>query len=166
MHGVEYVIRGLAAMPKPSRDRFIYMVVGSPADCGARCLDYQAAIEDLADELGVRQQVLIISEHLSQVGSMLLRLRSFMLLLLNRRCCTGIAVPPAATAVVPAAAAVFPIAVAPAAVPRCCRRRCHCCLISTKYSAACPSCGCPILDACSCVKPLPLRCCLCVLVCL
>jgi hypothetical protein len=54
-------------MPKAARETFIYLIVGRPADCGQPCLDYRSKIEQLADELGVKQQVLIITEHLSEV---------------------------------------------------------------------------------------------------
>ena len=64
---MEHGIRGMGAMPKAARDTLIYLVVGRPADCGEPCLDYRIRIEQLAEELGVKQQVLIISEHLSEV---------------------------------------------------------------------------------------------------
>jgi hypothetical protein len=67
LQGVEHVIRGLGSMPKAARETFIYLIVGRPADCGQPCLDYRSKIEQLADELGVKQQVLIITEHLSEV---------------------------------------------------------------------------------------------------
>jgi hypothetical protein len=67
LQGLEHVIRGMGAMPKAARDNFIFLIVGRPADCGEPCLDYRAKIEQLADELAVKQQVLIITEHLSEV---------------------------------------------------------------------------------------------------
>ena len=57
---MEHVIRGLGVMPKAARDKLVYLVVGTP-------VDYLAAVEGLAEELGVKQQLLLITEHLSEV---------------------------------------------------------------------------------------------------
>lgn len=66
MQGVEHALRGIAALPDATKKGLIYLIVGHRADCGQQCVDHHAIIEQLANELGLNNQVLFIDEHLSQ----------------------------------------------------------------------------------------------------
>lgn len=76
MQGVEHALRAIALLPHATRQSLIYLIVGQPADCGQNCVDHYSMVEELASELSVRDQVLTIKEHLSEV----------MLAGLSRRC--------------------------------------------------------------------------------
>lgn len=70
------MIRGLGKLPTAARGNLIYLVAGRPADCGQLCIDYHSTIEVLVAEFGLRQQVLLLSEYVSEVSFSTLRTHS------------------------------------------------------------------------------------------